>query len=390
MTLSVIVVAAGSGERLGSASPKAFVSLAGATLLEHCLRPIPQLSGSREVVVVAPEGWTTPAEKLATATLGPDIPLTVVPGGATRTDSVRSGLSALSPQSSQVLIHDAARALTPVDVFDRVIAALDSGAVGVIPVVPVVDTIVPVNQADGSTGAAHPRGELGAVQTPQGFSTSSLLAAYDAFSGEATDDAEVMRDSGHEVIAVAGDRGSLKVTYPDDLRALEATLSSDSGLMIGTGVDVHRFDENSPLVLGGAEFPGQPGFAGHSDGDVIVHAITDALLAAASIGDLGTHFGVDRPEYDGVASTKLLSSALELLHANGYTPQSVSVQYIGNHPKIGPVREDMNAALTQLVGAPVHVAGTTTDGLGLTGRGEGAAAIATALVVRRGGAHARS
>lgn len=384
MTLSVIVVAAGSGERLASASPKAFVSLAGKTLLEHALGSLAGLPAPLEVVVVAPAGWDTPAHQLAQATLGPDTALTIVEGGARRTDSVRAGLAAMSADSRFVLIHDAARPLTPGEVFSRVLDALESGATGVIPVVAVVDTIVAVDSTTAVTGSAQPRNQLGSVQTPQGFDTPALRDAYAAFSGDATDDAEVLRQAGHDVLAVAGDRESMKVTYPDDLRVLESKLTPSGDLRVGTGVDVHPFDSDKPLVLGGQSFADLPGFSGHSDGDVIVHAITDALLAAASLGDLGTHFGVDRVEYAGVASTTLLTKALELLASSGCVPHSVSVQYIGNHPRIGPVREQMNASLSELVGAPVHVAGTTSDGLGLTGRGEGATAIATALVVCRG------
>ncbi len=395
VTLSVIVVAAGSGERLASASPKAFVTLAGKTLLEHSLTPLLGLHRPLHVVVVAPEGWLTPARTLADSVLSTvlstdnsshGVTVTVVEGGATRTESVRRGLVAVEDDSTHVLIHDAARALTPTEVFQRVIDALEAGHQGVIPILPVVDTIVPVNPATAVTSAAHPREELGAVQTPQGFQTASLTAAYEQFVGDATDDAAVLRAAGHDVVAVAGHRESLKVTYPEDLHTLERALAGPaahpSGVLVGTGVDVHQFDASKPLVLGGMDFPGVPGLAGHSDGDVIVHAITDALLAAASLGDLGTHFGVNRPEYEGVASTTLLTHALDLLRSSGFSPTSVSVQYIANHPKIGPVRQEMCEALSVIVGAPVHVAGTTTDGLGLTGRGEGAAAIATALVAR--------
>jgi len=390
VTLSVIVVAAGSGERLGSASPKAFVTLAGKTLLEHSLQPLLGLDRPLHVVVVAPEGWLNPAHTLADSVLttgvsAARISVAVVAGGATRTESVRRGLAAVDAGNDYVLIHDAARALTPTEVFQRVIDALEAGHQGVIPVLPVVDTIVPVDPDTSVTAPAHPREELGAVQTPQGFHTASLKAAYEQFVGDATDDAAVLRAAGHDVVAVSGHRESVKVTYPEDLRNLERVVGGDrapvGGVMVGTGVDVHQFDPSKPLVLGGMGFPGVAGLAGHSDGDVIVHAITDALLAAASLGDLGTHFGVNRPEYEGVASTALLTHALGLLRDAGVTPTSVSVQYIANHPKIGPVRKEMCEALSVLVGAPVHVAGTTTDGLGLTGRGEGAAAIATALVV---------
>lgn len=391
MTLSVIVVAAGSGERLGSACPKAFVTLAGKTLLEHCLTPLNELSHPLHVVIVAPQGWLAPAENLACNVLTPDdsthdVTVTVVAGGVTRTDSVRRGLAAVTGEDGYVLIHDAARALTPAEVFRRVVDALATGNRGVIPILPVVDTIVPVDPATAVTSEAHPREQLGAVQTPQGFPVASLKAAYTQFAGDATDDAAVFRSAGHDVIAVPGHRDSLKVTYPEDLRTLTGvaggSVAVGGGVLVGTGVDVHQFDATAPLVLGGMDFPGVAGLAGHSDGDVIVHAMTDALLSAASLGDLGTHFGVDRPEYEGVASTTLLDHALGLVRNAGVVPVSVSVQYIANHPKIGPVRADMCAALSARVGAPVHVAGTTTDGLGLTGRGEGAAAIATALVVR--------
>lgn len=386
MTLSVIVVAAGSGDRLGLAVPKAFASVAGRTLLEHSLEPLKALGANIDVVIVAPAGWETPASAVASDAYGS--PVTVVTGGDSRTASVRRGLAEIAPSSTRVLIHDAARAFTPTEVFARVIGALDKGVAGVIPVLPAVDTIVPVDHDTGATGIAHPRETLGIVQTPQGFDTSALRQAYEAFAGDATDDAEVMRATGAEVVAVAGHSDSAKVTYPDDLARAEARMGSGSSVLVGTGVDVHQFDSDKLLVVGGVEFPGLPGLAGHSDGDVVIHAIIDALLAAAGLGDLGTHFGVDRPEFAGVASTTLLERALELVATAGYRPQSVSVQYIGNHPKIGPVRESMSQSLSALVGAPVHVAGTTTDGLGLTGRGEGAAAIATALVVRQPGSRA--
>lgn len=379
MTLSVIVVAAGSGERLGASVPKSFVSLAGSTLLEHALAPLAARDDIDEVIVVAPEHWIAPATQLASGVLGDEMSLHVVSGGATRTASVRAGLAVLSPGTDWVLIHDAARPQTPGEVFERVIAALAEGHHGVIPVIPVVDTIVPVTDS-GQSGPAYPRSALGAVQTPQGFAAETLLAAYATFDGEATDDAEVLRRAVHDVVTVPGHSDSTKVTYPSDLVALEARLGDAGGVRVGTGVDVHPFDPDKRCVLGGLEFPEVAGFTGHSDGDVIVHAITDALLAAASLGDLGTHFGVDRPEYAGVDSTDLLVRAIEMLRVAGYRPQSVSVQYIGNHPRIGPVRERMSKRLSELVGAPVHVAGTTTDGLGLTGRGEGAAASAVALV----------
>lgn len=383
MTTTVVVVAAGSGERLGHSVPKAFVPLYGQSLLERSLQPLTELTPIPRVVVVAPESWVEPARELATSVLGNEADISVLAGGKSRTESVRRGLEAVSPESSWVLIHDAARALTPSEVFSRVLDALQSGAAGVIPVIDVVDTIVPVDPA-GLTGEAHPRDQLGSVQTPQGFQYSFLHSAYDSFVGDATDDAQVLRAAGHEVVAVPGDRRSLKITYPSDLVLGESFLGlSSSSLLVGTGVDVHRFDPAAPLVLAGREFPGHPGLSGHSDGDVVLHAITDALLAAAGVGDLGTHFGVDREEFHGASSRVFVEHALKILQEAGCVPVSVSVQYIGNLPRLSSVRAELSAELSGLVGAPVNLSATTSDGLGLTGRGEGAAAVATALVERR-------
>ena len=383
MTISVIVVAAGSGERLGSPRPKAFVDLAGQTLLEHSLQAVRGLSPLPQVVVVAPEAWVEPARELARGILGGDAGLSVVAGGTSRTESVRRGLGAVSTNSEIVLIHDAARALTPTEVFSRVTGAVTSGAKGVIPTLDVVDTMVPRNRETGVTSAAIDRDGLAITQTPQGFDAVTLRAAFSVFEGDATDDAEVLRASGVDVISVEGHRDALKVTYPHDLEVLASRLSPPPpNVFTGVGIDVHRFEEGESLVVGGMTFESDRGLAGHSDGDVVLHAITDALLSAASLGDLGTHFGSARPENAGVSSSVFLETALEMVREAGYSPQSVAVQYIGNDPRLGAVREQMGKQLSEMVGAPVHVSATTTDGLGLTGRGEGAAAIAQALVVR--------
>ena len=383
MTLSVVVVAAGSGERLGSHRPKAFVDLAGVTLLEHALKPISELGSDSQVIVVAPQSWLEPAEELSRSVVGQQANLVVVAGGASRTESVRAGLSQVADDASVVLIHDAARCLTPKEVFSRVIEAVEAGADGVIPTLDVVDTMVPRDRATGVTDSAIDRDGLAITQTPQGFAAHALKDSYARFDGDATDDAEVLRRAGYTVVAVEGDRDSVKITYPHDLNQLEKRFGGGSlDIRVGVGIDVHRFEEGTSLVVGGMVFDSQRGLSGHSDGDVVLHAITDALLGAAGLGDLGTHFGVSRPEYEGAASSVFLKKALDMLSERGFTPQSVSVQYIGNEPRLAGVREDMSEQLSALVGAPVHVSATTTDGLGLTGRGEGAAAIAQALVVR--------
>lgn len=387
MSLSVIVVAAGSGERLGSTRPKAFVDVAGKTLLERSLRPIAALQEPCHVVIVAPEAWGEPARQLASSVIDSPHTLTVVAGGATRTESVRRGLAAVAGESGVVLIHDAARCETPREVFDRVIDSVRGGAPAVIPVLDVVDTMVTREKGSDVAGVVVDREQLAITQTPQGFDHDALLAAYADFPGDATDDAEVMRQAGHLVHVVEGHRDSVKITYPHDLATIEARLGNTGlDLRVGFGVDVHRFEEGRPLVVAGHTFDSETGLSGHSDGDVVLHAITDALLSASGLGDLGTHFGTNRPEFAGAPSKVFVEEACRLISERGFVPQSVSVQYVGNIPRLGPVREALSASLSAMVGAPVHLSATTTDGLGLTGRGEGAAAMATALVVRHKGA----
>ena len=377
MTTAVVIVAAGSGTRLGSTQPKAFVALAGATLLEQSVRGVRGWSRPFSLVVVAPPGWETPARQLL-ADYGD---VTVVTGGETRTDSVRAGLGALPAGTTAVLIHDAARALTPVAVFDRVLDALTSGAQGVVPQIAVVDTLISVDRSSMATGDAVDRSALGAVQTPQGFHAASLIAAYEAIDGDFTDDAAVLRAAGHDVVAVDGDAMSFKITYPADLQRAASVLGGTGGHRVGTAVDVHQFDPGVPLKLAGLAWPGEDGLAGHSDGDVVIHAIVDALLQAAGMGDLGTHFGANRPEFEGANSRVFLAHALTLIRDAGYVVGSVGVQIIAQKPKIGPRRLEAETVLTELVGCPVALSATTSDGLGFTGRGEGVAALATAVLV---------
>lgn len=384
MRVSVIVVAAGSGERLGLKRPKAFVDCQGRSLLEHALAAINALSEDVHVVIVAPDAWQGAATDLASSTLDPRHRVTTVPGGATRSDSVRNGLGALTDTSDLVLIHDAARSLCPAEVFERVIDRLRRGADGVIPTLPVVDTLSPHDSTTGVTGAAIDRSALAIVQTPQGFQRAAIVDAHTRFPDNATDDADIVRRAGYEVVAVSGDHRAFKITHPADLeRASHLIGETSGGVSVGIGVDVHAYDSDSPLWLGGVLWEGEPGLSGHSDGDVVIHAICDALLQAAGLGDLGTLFGESRPEFAGARSTVFLTHVVGLLGSHGFAPQSVSCQLVANTPRFAPRREEVSELLTDLVGAPVHVAATTSDGLGLTGRGEGASALAVALVARR-------
>lgn len=390
--LAVIVVAAGSGTRLRGGAPKAFVGLDARSILHHALRGVFSAPAA-QVVVVVPEGYEGDATTDALDAAGDRGELvTVVTGGATRQQSVAAGLAALWGDVDTVLVHDAARALTPAAVFERVVAALDDGAVAVIPVLPVVDTIKRVDGA-GRVVAAVDRSELAAAQTPQGFRRSVLEAAAASADADHTDDAALVAAAGHPVVTVEGDARAFKVTTAPDLdraRSLvavapevEAAPTPATGIpRVGLGTDVHGFGGEGTLWLAGLEWPGEQALSGHSDGDAVAHAIVDALLAAAGLGDIGTHFGTVRPEFAGAHATAFLAHTVGLLAAAGWRVGNVAVQVQANRPRFAARRVEAERALSHaLGGAPVSVSATTTDGLGFTGRTEGVAAFATALVV---------
>lgn len=388
---AVIVVAAGSGTRLGGGSPKAFVGIDEHTILRHALRGV-FAAPEAQVVIVAPEGREGDAltEALESAGARRDL-VSVVRGGASRQASVQAGLRGVWPDVDIVLVHDAARALTPPEVFERVIRAIDDGADGAIPVLPVVDTIKRVDA--GEIVAAVDRSQLSAAQTPQGFRRHVLDAAYRAARQEFTDDAALVAEAGHPVAAVAGDDLAFKITTPADLhraRGLvvpiaprQASLEHAPALpRVGLGTDVHAFGGDGALWLAGLEWPGEPALSGHSDGDAVAHAIVDALLSAAGLGDIGTHFGTDRPEYAAAHAEAFLARTLALLGEAGWRIGNVSVQVQANRPRFSARRAEAEAALSAaLGGASVTVSATTTDGLGFTGSGEGVAAFAVALLV---------
>jgi 2-C-methyl-D-erythritol 4-phosphate cytidylyltransferase/2-C-methyl-D-erythritol 2,4-cyclodiphosphate synthase len=331
------------------------------------------------VVVTAPASAPGAVEALVAAR--PDAGrITVVPGGATRQQSVAVALALVS-SGEVVLIHDAARPLTPSALFDRVRAAVVVTGGGVVPALTPADTVKEV--AGAEVVATLDRSRLAAVQTPQGFPAGALRAAYAAAGTGHTDDASVFAAAGGAVSVVPGEPDAFKVTTPWDLRRVEQLLAPVHATRTGIGVDVHALEASRPLRLGGLDWPGEAGLAGHSDADVVCHAIADALLSAGGLGDLGARFGVDRAEEAGRAGIDFVTRTVALLADAGFAPASVAVQVIGNRPKIGPRRSEIESLLTAAVGAPVSVAGTTTDGLGLTGRGEGVAAIATALVTVR-------
>ncbi|MDW4571472.1 2-C-methyl-D-erythritol 4-phosphate cytidylyltransferase [Microbacterium sp. M3] len=390
--VGIIVVAAGSGTRLAAGGPKAFVGIDGRSVLRHALDGV-FAAPTAQVVVVAPDGREGDALSEALAASGDRRDLvSVVRGGTTRQASVAAGLDALWADVEIVLVHDAARSLTPPEVFERVIAAIDEGAPGAIPVLSVIDTIKRV--AGDEIVAAVDRAELAAAQTPQGFRRDVLDAAYATATEDFTDDAAVVAEAGHAVAAVPGHPLAFKITTPADLDRARHLLGAQAAHApvrlereaplprVGVGTDVHAFGGEGSLWLAGLEWPGEAPLSGHSDGDAVAHAIVDALLSAAGLGDIGTHFGTDHPEYAGAHAEAFLGRTLGLLGEAGWRVGNVAVQVQANRPRFSARRAEAERVLSAaLGGAPVSLSATTTDGLGFTGRGEGVSAFAMALVV---------
>ncbi|MDR6867567.1 2-C-methyl-D-erythritol 4-phosphate cytidylyltransferase/2-C-methyl-D-erythritol 2,4-cyclodiphosphate synthase [Microbacterium resistens] len=389
---AIIVVAAGSGTRLGAGAPKALVGIDHRTILRHALDGV-FAAAPAQVVIVAPPGYEGEAEAdalaAASAATGPSAGgrrdlVRIVTGGESRQRSVAAGLAALWGDVETVLVHDAARALTPSALIDAVAQAVASGAgEGVIPALPVIDTL---KQMDGDevVGVAD-RSVLAAAQTPQGFPRRALEDAYARAAAEGedhTDDAALFAASGRAVRRITGSARAFKITTPADLERARMLLAPPPGNpRIGIGTDVHAFGGDGTLRLAGLDWPGEPALAGHSDGDAVAHAIVDALLGAAGLGDIGVHFGTDHPEYAGAHADVFLARTREILAAGGFVIGNVSVQFQGNRPRFSPRRAEAEAALSAaLGGAPVAVSATTTDGLGFPGRGEGIAVTAVALV----------
>jgi len=371
--ISAIIAAAGSGERFGAPIPKALIQLGDRTLIEHSVSALSAVVD--QIIVTAPAGYEAKFREL----LGNAV--TVVTGGATRSESVRFGLAQVNCDVDFILVHDAARALATRELAQRVVDALKSGDVAVIPGLAQTDT-VKVIDSDGFVSSTPDRSQLRRVQTPQGFTYGVLQAAH-ASASEATDDAALVESIGKKVRVIEGEERAIKITTPSDMATALSFLGEATTFSTGVGVDAHHFEDGRPLWLAGLLWPDEIGVEGHSDGDVAAHAICDALFAATGLGDLGSNFGTSRPEYAGASGTTLLKETLSLVTKAGYKISHVSVQVIGNKPKIGTRRvEAINALSQALGGVEVALLATTTDGMGLTGEGKGIAAIASALVFK--------
>ncbi|HUL10321.1 MAG TPA: bifunctional 2-C-methyl-D-erythritol 4-phosphate cytidylyltransferase/2-C-methyl-D-erythritol 2,4-cyclodiphosphate synthase [Candidatus Acidoferrum sp.] len=374
-----LIVAAGSGTRLGGDVPKQYLPLAGRAVLRHSVETFlrhPAISGVR-VVISAEHRALYDSAVAGLAILPP------VPGGASRQDSVRNGLKSLADlRPDRVLIHDAARPFLTGDIIDRTLAALDE-APGAVVAVPVTDTLK--RGHDGRVAGTVDRSALWRAQTPQGFRYADIVAAHRQAKGSAmTDDAAVAEAAGLPVKLVMGADDNFKITTAEDLRRAERMLGTAAQeFRTGTGYDVHRFAPGDGVSICGVRVAHDQSLEGHSDADVGLHALTDAILGTIGAGDLGSHFPPGDPQWRGADSARFLLHAAGLVAAKGGRIAHVDVTLICERPKIAPHRAAMVARIAAILGLDegrVSVKATTTEGLGFTGRREGIAAQAVATV----------
>ncbi len=374
MTTAALIVAAGRGLRAGGDVPKQWRMLAGRRVADWTVDAFRAAPGvGRIVLVLHPDD-------MARATDYPDA--TCVPGGATRGASVRAGLEALAGSGvDRVLIHDAARPLVSGDVIAAVLRALDSHR-GAAPALAVTDALW--RGVEGRVAGSQDRAGLYRAQTPQGFDFAAILAAHRADPGDAADDVEVARAAGIEVAIVPGDARNLKLTGAGDFARAEALMGQAMDIRVGNGFDVHAFGPGDHVVLCGVRVPHDRGLVGHSDADVGMHAVTDAIYGALAEGDIGRHFPPSDPQWKGAASEIFLRHACDLARARRYRVSQVDLTLICERPKIGPHAADMQRIMAEILEVEtgrVSVKATTSERLGFTGRGEGIAALATATLV---------
>ena len=374
MKVTALIVAAGVGSRMGRDVPKQFRALGPKSMLAHAVDALTSHPRIDAVRVVIGAGH----EDLAQAALGQREVGALIVGGAERADSVRAGLAAIG--DGIVLVHDAARPFCPPAVIDRLLDALD-GHDGAVPVLPVADTLA---KGGRTLDAAVDRRDLLRVQTPQAFHIEDLIYAYGEAGRRApTDESTVMVEAGLKVATVAGDHMLDKLTTTADFDRASEALAARYLSRTGLGFDVHAFAGEGPLMLGGIEIAHSRGLAGHSDADVVLHAITDALLGAASLGDIGEHFPPSDPQWKGAASAIFLAHAARLIRDAGGIIDFVDCTVIAEAPKVGPHRAAIRAQVAKiltLAESQVSIKATTTERLGFTGRGEGIAAQAVATI----------
>lgn len=368
---TAVIVAAGRGLRAGGGVPKQWRDLNGQSIVDRSVAAFASHPGIDAIVLVLnPEEldrWTAPG-------------VTIVAGGATRQDSVIAGLAVV--KTDHVLIHDAARPLVTAAVIDRVCAALDN-APGAAPALAVTDALW---RGDTHVTGVQDRGGLFRAQTPQGFHTKAIRAAHAAHTMPAADDVAVARAAGLDVAIVAGDEDNLKITLPHDFARAEKLLRGPMDIRLGNGYDVHRFGQGDHVMLCGVAVPHGRGLQGHSDADVGMHAVTDAIYGALAQGDIGVHFPPSDPQWKGAESQIFLHHAVQLARDMGFAISNIDCTIVCEYPKVGPHQAAMRAAMAQIMGLEagrISVKATTSERLGFTGREEGIAAIATAALVAK-------
>lgn len=369
---AAVIVAAGKGLRAGQPLPKQFALWRGKPVLRHSAEALLE-AGAAPLVIAIPEN----GEEQANVALAGLDGFELVSGGETRQQSVAAALERIG-HAERVLIHDAARPNLPLPVIERLLDALESHP-GAIPVLPVVDSLAIAE--NGEMAGTATREELRRVQTPQAFRFTDILAAHREWHGQsnAGDDAQVLRAAGGRIALVDGDEILAKLTFAEDFMAALPAVRT------GMGFDVHRLGAGEELWLGGVKIHHDKGLIGHSDADVALHALTDAILGAIGDGDIGTHFPPSDPQWKGASSDKFLVHAADLVCENAYTIANVDLTIICEEPKIGPHRPAMRTRIAELLSVDtgaVSVKATTTERLGFTGRGEGIAAQAIVTLVR--------
>lgn len=371
---AVIITAAGRGTRMGG-EPKQWRALNGKSVLARSITAFSAFP--RIVVVLHPDDMPRGIRELSG-------PVTLVIGAETRSASVRAGLETLDDSKvKHVLIHDGARPLVTDNVIAGVVNALQAGAVAAAPALPVSDALW--HGWNGQVTGLQSRKGLYRAQTPQGFRLDSILAAHRTFPDGATDDVELARHAGHEVVITEGSEDNLKLTYGPDFDRARHILGSPMDIRLGNGFDVHAFEAGDHVTLCGVRIPHDCGLKGHSDADVGIHALADAIYGALSEGDIGRHFPPSDPQWKGADSTIFLRHAAGLVRSHGFRFGNADVTLICEAPKIGPHAHDMQICLARVMGLePVRISvkATTSERLGFTGRGEGIAAIATATLIK--------
>jgi 2-C-methyl-D-erythritol 4-phosphate cytidylyltransferase/2-C-methyl-D-erythritol 2,4-cyclodiphosphate synthase len=376
MRIAALLVAAGAGSRFGAETPKQFLTIVGKPVIRHAAEAL-----AAHVSHLQPVGDAGPIEAALRGLAGC---LPVVPGGVTRQDSVRAGLEALAPHRPDiVLVHDAARPFIPEGTIPALLAALKESP-GAIPAAPVADTLKRVVR--GVITETVPRIGLFRAQTPQAFRFQTLLAAHRSGVTGATDDASLLEAAGEMVEVVPGSDDNIKLTYPEDLVRLErimAVSTTPYATRVGTGFDVHVLEAGRPLFLCGVKVPHEKGLAGHSDADVGIHALCDAIYGALAEGDIGRHFPPSEATWKDADSARFLTHAAERIAARGGQLINADVTLICERPKITPHAPAMIERLAALLGVGpdrISVKATTTERLGFTGRGEGIAAQAVVSI----------